>query len=277
MSEEHSIKQLCGALGVSRSGYYQWRSGGPARARRSEEITRKIKAVHAESRCTYGSPRVSAALRAQGERVGRNRVARLMKQAGIEGRQRRRYRVRTTDSRHDEPIAPNRLADASPPAKPDEVWVADITYVETAEGWLYLAGVLDLHSRRLIGWAMGPSLDTSLPLAALRMALRQRRPAPGVLHHSDRGCQYASAAYRRALAEHGCIASMSRQANCYDNATMEAFWSTLKQELVYRRRFLTRSQATTAIFDYIEGFYNRSRLHSALGFTSPLDYESNLN
>jgi putative transposase len=137
--------------------------------------------------------------------------------------------------------------------------------------------VLDLYSRRLIGWAMGPSLDTSLPLAALRMALRQRRPAPGVLHHSDRGCQYASASYRQVLSEHGCIASMSRRANCYDNSTMEAFWSTLKQELVYRRRFLTRSEATTAIFDYIEGFYNRSRLHSALGFTSPLDYESNLN
>ena len=277
MSDEHSSKQLCGALGASRSGYYQWRRGASARARRNEEITCKIKAVHAASRCTYGSPRVSAALRAQGERVGRNRVARLMKAAGIEGRQRRRYRVRTTDSRHDEPIAPNRLTDAPPPAKRDEVWVADITYVETAEGWLYLAGVLDLYSRRLIGWAMGPRLDTSLTLAALRMALRQRRHAPGVLHHSDRGCQYASASYRQVLADHGCIASMSRRANCYDNSTMEAFWSTLKQELVYRRRFLTRSKATTAIFDYIEGFYNRSRLHSALGFTCPLDYESNLN
>ncbi len=277
MSDEHPIKQLCGALGLSRSGYYQWRRGASARARRNEAITCKIKAVHAASRRTYGSPRVSAALRAQGEQVGRNRVARLMGAAGLEGRQCRRYRVRTTDSRHDQPIAPNRLADASAPAKPDEVWVADITYVETAEGWPYVAGVLDLYSRRLVGWTMGPSLDTSLPLAVLRMALRQRRPAPGVLHHSDRGCQYASASYRQVLTEHGCVASMSRRANCYDNSTMEAFWSTLKQELVYRRRFLTRSEATTAIFDYIEGFWNRSRLHSALGFTSPLDYESNLN
>lgn len=185
--------------------------------------------------------------------------------------------MRTTDSRHDQPIAPNRLASAPQPTKPNEVWVTDITYVETAEGWLYLAGVLDLYSRRLIGWAMGSGLETALPLAALQMALRQRRPEAGVLHHSDRGCQYASADYRCALDHHGCIASMSRKGNCYDNAAMEAFWSTLKHELIYRRRFATRAEATTAIFDYIESFYNRTRLHSALGFKSPLDYESNLN
>ena len=147
----------------------------------------------------------------------------------------------------------------------------------TGEGWLYLAGVLDLYSRRLIGWAMGSSLETALPLSALQMALRRRRPDAGLLHHSDRGCQYASAAYRSALAEHGCIASMSRRGNCYDNATMESFWSTLKHELVYRRRFATRDETTSAIFDYIESFYNRTRLHSALGFKSPLAYESNLN
>ena len=163
------------------------------------------------------------------------------------------------------------------PTKPDQIWVTDITYVETAEGWLYLAGVLDLYSRRLIGWAMGSSLETALPLAALHMALRQRRPLPGVLHHSDRGCQYASAVYRQTLADHGCVASMSRKGNCYDNATMESFWSTLKHELIYRCRWATRAQATTVIFDYIEGFYNRTRLHSALGYQSPLDYESNLN
>ncbi len=157
------------------------------------------------------------------------------------------------------------------------MWVTDITYVETAEGWLYLAGVLDLYSRRLVGWAMGPSLATALPLAALHMALRRRRPAPGLLHHSDRGCQYASADYRSMLAEHGCLASMSRRGNCYDNASMEAFWSTLKHELIYRRRFATRDEATTAIFNYVECFYNRTRLHSALGFKSPLAYESNLN
>ncbi len=157
------------------------------------------------------------------------------------------------------------------------MWVSDITYVETDEGWLYVAGVLDRYSRSVVGWAMGSSLDTSLPLAALNMALGRRRPTPGLIHHSDRGVQYASAAYRGVLAHHGLIASMSRKANCYDNAAMEAFWSTLKHELVYRRRFATRAEARSAIFDYIEAFYNRSRLHSSLGYKSPLDYESILN
>ncbi len=278
MSDQHPIKTLCTVLAVSRSGYYQWRDAEPSlRAQQTQILKSKIAAVHALSRRTYGSPRVTAALRAQGERVGRNRVARLMRDAGLQGRKRCRYRVFTTDSRHHEPIAPNRLALAPAPTKPDQSWATDITYIETAEGWLYLAAVLDLYSRRLIGWAMGPNLETTLPLAALQMAIRQRRPASGVLHHSDRGCQYASATYRAALTHHGCVASMSRKGNCYDNATMEAFWSTLKHELVYRRHFLTRAEAKTAIFDYIEGFYNRSRLHSALGYKSPLDYESILN
>lgn len=278
MSHEHPTKTMCEVLEVSRSGYYQWQSArASARALKTKAIRAKIASVHAASRGTYGSPRVTVALHKQGEAVGRNRVARLMKEAGLHGRQARRYRVRTTDSAHNEPIAPNLLPKASVPTKPDEVWVTDITYVETGEGWLYLAGVLDLYSRRLIGWAMGSSLKTALPLAALHMALRKRRPGAGLLHHSDRGCQYASAAYRSTLAGHGCIASMSRRGNCYDNATMESFWSTLKHELIYRRRFATRSEATTAIFDYIESFYNRIRLHSSLGFKSPLDYESNLN
>ncbi len=278
MSDQHPIKTLCTVLAVSRSGYYQWRDAEPSlRAQQTQILKSKIAAVHALSRRTYGSPRVTAALRAQGERVGRNRVARLMRDAGLQGRKRCRYRVFTTDSRHHEPIAPNRLALAPAPTKPDQSWATDITYIETAEGWLYLAAVLDLYSRRLIGWAMGPNLETTLPLAALQMAIRQRRPASGVLHHSDRGCQYASATYRAALTHHGCVASMSRKGNCYDNATMEAFWSTLKHELVYRRHFLTHAEAKTAIFDYIEGFYNRSRLHSALGYKSPLDYESILN
>jgi putative transposase len=278
MSHEYPIKAMCEVLAVSRSGYYQWRSAqATARALHTEEIRAKITSVHKASRGTYGSPRVTVALHEQGETVGRNRVARLMKEAGLQGRQARRYRVRTTDSAHHDPIAPNLLAELPAPTKPDTVWVTDITYVETGEGWLYVAGVLDLYSRRLIGWAMGSSLETALPLAALHMALRRRRPDAGLLHHSDRGCQYASAAYRSTLAEHGCIASMSRRGNCYDNATMESFWSTLKHELIYRRRFATRDEATTAIFDYIESFYNRTRLHSALGFKSPLAYESNLN
>ena len=278
MSDKHSIKDMCATLGVSRSGYYQWKNAGQSpRAQQTSRLNSLIENEYAKSRQTYGSIRITRALRERGETVGYNRIARLMRSAGLQGRQKRRYRVRTTDSRHDQPIAPNLLAVAPAPTKPDQIWATDITYIETGEGWLYLAGVLDLYSRRLIGWAMGPGMETSLPLAALNMALQQRRPVGQVLHHSDRGCQYASATYRQALAANGCIASMSRKGNCYDNATMESFWSTLKHELVYRRKFMTRNEATTAIFEYIEGFYNRTRLHSALGFKSPLDYESSLN
>jgi putative transposase len=278
MSGEHEIRLMCDTLGVSRSGYYSWlRSECSPRVQRERALREQIQAVHAQSRATYGSPRVTAALRAQGHVVGRHRVARVMRAAGLRGRQKSRFRIVTTDSRHDHPIAPNRLINQPPPTQANRVWVSDLTYVPTAEGWLYVAGVLDRATRRLVGWAMGPSLDTELPLAALRMALDQRRPEAGLVHHSDRGVQYASGAYRDALADHGLIASMSRRGNCYDNAAMEAFWSSLKNELVHRRRFLTRDEARTAIFDYIEGFYNRTRLHSALGYKSPLDYESNLN
>lgn len=278
MSGEYPIKMLCATLAVSRSGYYAWaRATGSTHARRDRELRALIALVHRQSRETYGSPRITVELRAQGEAVGRHRVARLMRQDGLRGRQRRRYRVRTTDSRHSHPIAPNRLATLSAPTKPDQVWVSDLTYVPTDEGWLYVAGVLDRCSRRLVGWAMGATLDTAVPLAALLMALRQRQPRPGLIHHSDRGVQYASADYRSALAAHGLVASMSRKGNCYDNAAMEAFWSSLKNELVHRRRFATRADARTAIFDYIESFYNRSRRHSSLGYQSPLDYESSLS
>lgn len=278
MNDEHSIKTLCAVLSVSRSGYYQWqRAGDSPRARRNRALLEKIARVHARSRCTYGSPRIKIALEAEDEPAGRHRIARLMRQARLQGRQKRRYRVRTTDSTHDQPIAPNLLAKQDAPTASNQIWTSDITYVDTDEGWLYLAGVLDLYSRRLIGWAMGSSMETALPLAALHMAIRQRQPAAGLIHHSDRGCQYASETYRQTLAGHGLRASMSRKANCYDNAAIESFWSTLKQELVYRRRFATRAQATTAIFDYIEGFYNRTRLHSSLGYKSPLDYESSTN
>jgi transposase InsO family protein len=276
MSDDYPVKSLCEVLAVSRSGYYQWRAvPNSVRARQEVLMQERIAQIHRASRGTYGSPRVAAVLRKEGNSIGRHRVARLMRETGLQGRQRRRYRVRTTDSNHDQPVAPNRLKVVDRPTRIDEVWVSDITYVPTQEGWLYLAGVLDLYSRRLIGWAMGSGLETALPLAALLMALRHRRPPAGVVHHSDRGCQYASSVYRSALAANGCVASMSRRANCYDNATMEAFWSTLKHELVYRRDFRTRTEATTAIFDYIESFYNRVRLHSALGYQSPLDYEAN--
>jgi putative transposase len=277
MSDDYPVKSLCEVLKVSRSGYYQWRTvPNSVRARQEALMQERIAQIHRASRGTYGSPRVAAVLRKEGHSIGRYRVARLMRETGLQGRQRRRYRVRTTDSNHDQPVAPNRLKVADRPTRIDEVWVSDITYVPTQEGWLYLAGVLDLYSRRLIGWAMGSGLETALPLAALLMALRHRRPPAGVVHHSDRGCQYASSVYRSALAANGCVASMSRRGNCYDNAAMEAFWSTLKHELVYRRDFRTRAEATTAIFDYIESFYNRVRLHSALGYQSPLDYEANL-
>jgi transposase InsO family protein len=278
MSGEHAIDAMCGVLGVSRSGYYAWRNR-PSSPRVTSEVRlrAKIRALHAASDGTYGSPRIKIDLDKAGEPVGRHRVARLMREAGLQGRTKNRFRVVTTDSDHAEPIAPNQLADTPAPTQPNQVWVTDITYVPTDEGWLYVAGVLDLFSRRLIGWAMGASLETALPLAALLMAVRQRHPPPGLLHHSDRGVQYASSDYRACLAANGFTASMSRKGNCYDNATMEAFWSTLKNELVHRRHFTTRAQATSAIFDYIERFYNRRRRHSSLGYQSPLDYESNLN
>ena len=278
MSDEHPVKRLCAVFAVSRGGYYAWaRCTDSARACRDRELRAKIAVVHRQSRGTYGSPRVTIELRTQGEQVGRHRVARLMRADNLRGRQKRRYRVRTTDSAHSHPIAPNRLAALPVPTRPDRVWVSDLTYVPTDEGWLYVAGVLDRCSRCLVGWAMGSTLDTTVPLAALMMALRRRQPARGLIHHSDRGVQYASADYRAALAHHGLVASMSRRGNCYDNAAMEAFWSSLKNELVHRRRFATRAEARTAIFDYIEGFYNPRRLHSCLGFISPLNFESNLN
>ena len=275
MSGDHSIDVLCATLLASRSGYYAWRQRCVSpRQRANEALIIGIRAAHAASRGTYGSPRIAREL----GRVGaRHRIARLMRADGLQGRSRRRYRVCTTDSRHDEPVAPNLLAHTPPPTGPDQVWVTDITYVRTDEGWLYVAGVLDRWSRRMVGWAMQESLETRLVSDALAMAVRQRRPRPGLLHHSDRGVQYASAAYRHQLSEAGMRASMSRKGNCYDNAAIEAFWSTLKNELVHRTRFRTRAAARRALFDYIEVFYNRSRIHSALGYQSPLAYESNLN
>jgi putative transposase len=276
MKGEHSILCLCRALGVSPSGYYAWqkRRGCPGpRAVQNQALAREIKTIHAQSRQTYGSPRIVEELRKEGRRHGRNRIARLMKQAGLCGRQKARYRVKTTDSNHDEPIAPNRLAQSPKATAPNQLWVADITYVQTQEGWLYLAAILDLYSRKVVGWAMSACIDTALVLKALGMALLHRSPPREMLLHSDRGVQYASAAYRQALALAGLVASMSRKANCYDNASMESFWSTLKLELIYRRHFASHQQARSEIFDYIECFYNRRRSHSALNFRSPVDFE----
>lgn len=281
MKTDHSIQTLCATFSVSVSGYYDWRRrlGAPGpRARQTQALSQSIKTIHARSRQTYGSPRIQIELRKTGVRHGRNRIARLMQKEGITGRQKARYRVRTTDSNHDEPIAPNRLAQAPTPTAPNQIWVADITYIAAgSEGWLYLAAIMDLYSRKIVGWSMGARIDTNLILKALSMALLHRQPPGHLLFHSDRGVQYASADYRRALAQSSITASMSRKANCYDNAVMESFWSTLKLELVYRRQFENHAQARQEIFDYIETYYNRQRIHSALTYLSPVDFENQNN
>jgi len=276
MKNDFSILSLCDNLNVSPSGYHGWRKRchhpGP-RALENQTLGQKIVSIFDESRETYGSPRLVKELRKKGHKHGRNRVARLMKERGLAGRQKGRHSVQTTDSNHDEPIAPNRLADAPEATAPNQIWVADITYIETEEGWLYLAGILDLYSRKIVGWAMSDRIDTALVLKALAMALLHRGCPTKVLFHSDRGVQYASGAYRAALANAKFVPSMSRKGNCYDNAAMESFWSTLKLELVYRKSFTTRSHARSHIFNYIESFYNPKRSHSALNFLSPVDFE----
>jgi putative transposase len=278
LAGEHSVQALCRTLRVSRAGYYVWLRGRSShRAQKDAQLSALLQQEHQQSRSTYGRPRLQARLRSLGHRHGGKRIARLMKAARLCGRPRRRFVPCTTQSNHSGPIAPNLLAQRNAPTMADEVWITDLTYVQTAEGWLYVSAILDRFSRRVVGWAFGPSLDATLPLAALRMAVRHRKPRSGLVHHSDRGCQYASSQYREQLHLHGLHPSMSRAANCYDNATMESFWSTLKQELVYRHKFLTRAQASAAIFDYIQTFYNPIRLHSALGYKSPVDFEHQNN
>lgn len=276
MKTEHTILLLCEVFTVSCSGYYDWqkrRAVPGLRAREDQTLCEDIQKIHDLSRQTYGSPRVLEELRKKGKRHGRNRVARLMKKKGLCGRQKGRYRVQTTDSNHDQPIALNHLAQAAPPTAPNQIWVQDITYIQTREGWLYLAAILDLYSRKIVGWAMSERIDTALVLKALDMALLHRHAPAHLLLHSDRGVQYASADYRAALRRASLVASMSRKGNCYDNAFIESFWSTLKLDLVYRRDFLTRQHARHEIFDYIEVFYNRQRSHTALGCLSPIDFE----
>ena len=276
MKSQHPILRLCANLEVSPSGYYDWQkrrtTPGP-RARQNQSLAKQIAVIHGQSRNTYGSPRIVETLRQQGARHGRNRVARLMREEGLCGRPKGRYRVQTTNSHHNHPIAPNHLAALPKATAPNQLWVADITYIPTREGWLYLAGVLDLYSRKIVGWAMSERIDTALSLAALNMALLHRQPPAGLLFHSDRGVQYASGEFRQTLQAAQLIPSMSRKGNCYDNATMESFWSTLKLEPIYRRDFASRAQAHTEIFDYIESFYNRQRSHSALNYLSPVDFE----
>ncbi len=263
------VRVTCAVLEVSASGYHAWRRRAEsARARGNRALVDAIRRIHADSRRSYGSPRVHATLQAEGSRVGRNRVARLMRRHGIRARCRRRFRT-TTDSNHAFPLAPNLLARQFTAAAPNQVWLADITYVPTEEGWLYLAVVLDLFARKVVGWAMASTMPQELTLAALRMAINNRRPDPGLLHHADRGSQYAAHDYRRLLDEHGMICSMSRKGDCWDNAPMESFFGSLKTELEDDRPFPTRQAARTALFGFIEGFYNRQRLHSAIGYVTP--------
>jgi putative transposase len=244
-----------------------------ARATSNSTLLAEIRQVHHDSGQRYGSPRVHAALRTQGRGASRGRIERLMRRYGIRAIMARPRRVCTTDSRHDLPIAPNLIARDFTAAAPNRVWLADITYIPTAEGWLYLATVMDLFSRKIIGWAMRDHMQVELTSSALTMAVRQQRPGAGLVHHSDRGVQYASREYRAALAAAGVTASMSRKADCYDNAPMESFFHTLKTELVHHRDYKTRAEAHRDIFAFIEGFYNRTRLHSAIGYIAPTEME----
>jgi putative transposase len=268
------VRVLCRALGVTRSGYYAWqRRPLSARAQQDRQLTRQLRVVHAESRQTYGRPRRHRALRAGGIRIGEKRVPRLMRAAALDAHGRRRFRV-TTESAHRLPGVTNQLARRFAVTTPNTVWAADIPALWTRQGWCDLAVILDLASRRVVGWAVRPTLETELVLAALPLALGRRRVRPGLLHHSDRGRQYASAAYQPLLAAHGLTPSMSRVGNCWDNAPVESFFSGLKAELLPQRPWDTHRTAHAAIADHIEAFYNRRRLHSALDFRSPADFEA---
>jgi transposase InsO family protein len=269
---------MCDVLEVSRSGYYAWLRRQPSpRQQRAEGLTEQIRQVHQASRQTYGSPRVHRELQAQGVFCSVNTVAKLMRKCGIRSKRCKKFRVATTDSRHGHPIAANRLNRQFRRERINEAWVADITYIPTREGWLYLAAILDLCSRKVVGWATAGHLRAELVEKALEMAILQRTPSGPLLHHSDRGVQYACDDYQLRLAEHGIEVSMSRVGNCYDNAVMESFFSTLKLELVHHEDFAGRAEARQALFEYIEVFYNRQRLHSALNYMSPHMFESNLN
>jgi len=275
---EFAVGAMCAALKVSRSGYYASQRRRPsARAQRRQELLKQIREAHQQSRETYGSPRVHVELKAAGVRVCLNTVARYMRQEQIRSRAKRPFRVLTTDANHRFPVAANLLGRNFEAAAPGRKWCCDITHVATDQGPLYLAAVIDCCSRRIVGWAMADHLRFELCAEALQMALRRRRPEAGLLHHSDRGVQYACHAYREFLERAGMIASMSRTGNCYDNALMESFFATLKGELVHHQHYATRAAARNSIFEYIEVFYNRRRRHSAIGYRSPEEFEASLN
>jgi len=269
----YPVRVLCTALEVSRSGYYAWIDRPvPARTTEDAQLAVEIAAAHKRSRATYGSPRVHRDLRDKGWRVGRKRIERLMRDRGIQARRKRRFR-RTTDSKHSNPIAPNVLARKFEAKAANAVWVTDVTCVWTAEGWVFLAVMLDLFARRVVGWAASDTNDTELALAALGNALRERNPGPGLIHHSDRGSPYASSEYRRTLERHGIVASMSRKGDCWDNAVAESFFATIKAELIEHATYATHGAAIASIADYIERFYNPQRRHSHLDYVSPIEFE----
>ncbi len=267
------VRLLCETLEVSVAGYYAWR-GRPTstQAQRRSTLLGEMHDIHAQVKARYGSPRMHRALVARGHGCCVNTVARLMRQAGIVAKTARKFRC-TTDSNHRLPVAENLLNRQFDPAGPNEAWVADITYIPTAEGWLYLAVVEDLFARRAVGWSMAEHLESRLVVDALALAVERRLPAEGLLAHSDRGSQYASEHYQRLLAKHGITCSMSRRADCWDNAPMESFFASLKKELIHGSHFATHAEARAAIVEYIEVFYNNQRLHSSLGYVSPAEYE----
>lgn len=267
------VSSLCRALRVSRSGYSAWKSRTPSeRSQQEQSLLTEIRIAHQESRGTYGSPRIHQELRAKEVACSRNRVARVMRKYEVTARPLRRTTA-TTDSNHSLPLAPNLLGRKFSVEEPNTHWSADITYLWTGEGWLYLSVVLDLHSRRVVGWSMRDTLDRSLVLAALKSALQQRKPEIGLICHSDRGSQYASSDYQQLLSQVGAICSMSRKANCYDNAPVESFFASLKREVIHGRSFATHEEARSAVFEWIVVWYNRKRRHSTLGYLSPEQFE----
>jgi transposase InsO family protein len=268
------VPVMCDVFQVSASGYYAWRSRPESqRAAENRALLDSIRRVHEASQGRYGSRRVHAALRADGRQVGRRRVERLMRRHGVRGLIGQRRRVQTTDSRHAFPVAPNLLERRFTAERPNQVWLADLTYIPTGEGWLYLAAIMDLHTRKIVGWAMRDHLRAELATSALIMAIQRQRPGAGLVQHSDRGVQYACGEYQKVLGAAGITPSMSRRANPLDNAPMESFFHTLKTELVHHRAYATRDQARRDLFAYVEGFYNRQRLHSGLGYRTPAEVE----
>ena len=270
---EFSISVMCEVLSVSRSGYYAWLKNPESKRKQSNnKLRKKIRTVHRDSGEAYGSPRIYQALKEQGETCSENRVARLMREDGLRAKTTRRFKA-TTNSEHNLPVAPNLLDRNFSPEAPNQVYAGDITYIWTTEGWLYLAVVIDLFSRSVVGWAMNKQMTRQLVVNALTMAVQRRRPPSGVIFHSDRGSQYASGDFQKLLTKHGMRCSMSRKGNCWDNAPVESFFGSLKQELVFHQKYPTRCHARQSLFEYIERFYNRRRLHSTLGYKSPADFE----